>query len=350
MKTFKKSIALMLSAVMLFSTFSFVIANADDGSERPKVNIQVTSPVAGKSAEFTFKVDDKRFAPGIADYLLVGSDPVLLYEMCGRIPASSEECADALYRGTLNSSLSESPNDAKYNTAFYYAISQMMKGGITWIEYDPNEFQKLVDAGLAEQADELKDLPKFDYARKVLQSSAEYGYSFANVFGEGANGIASSARIMSPGDKFRAGKSYMCWCEATIDLKTEAKEMIDVLKTLEPYCKKALEIHKKIAASGEEESEELYAQLDALKAEYSKDLKKAENITEVARKKAADAGDGYPVITVNGEKAEENIKAFRAFIYDFGEAGKEASVLDRITEFFNSIIEFFRNLFSSIKF
>ena len=352
MKTLKKSLALLLSAVMLFSTFAFVVANADYDQQRLKVNVQVTPPVAGKTADFTIKTDDN-FVPGFADVLILNSDPVSVYEMCGKVPSTSGEYVEAMFKGAMKSTSEESPKDAKYFNAYYPAIGQMMKGGIAWIEYDVKDLQKLVDAGLADQAEVdavMKDGLNLDFIGILLQSSSEYGYSFENIGGEKGKGISSSARIMAPGDKFKEGKSYMCWCEASIDLKAEAAEWLNVLKALEPYFKKDAEISKKLDGATEEEREDLNAQRDALKEEYAKDLEKATNIAKAVMNKVGNHDNYYPVVTVNGEKTEENRKSVWCAIYDFGEAEKEPTILDKIIEFFNSISEFFKNLFTSIKF
>ena len=345
MKTLKKSLALLLAAITLFSTLAFVTANADAGDGRQTVNVRVTAPAAGEKAEFSIKVDDERFAPGMADLFLIDTHAETFFAEFGKMP-TSEEVVDKMTADALG----DSGNDAAYYSAYYSSINNMIKSGITWIEYDPNDFQKLVDAGLADKT-ELEELTRSEYIGILLQSSAEYGSSFERTFGDEAKGISSTARFMKPGDTFKEGKSYMCWCEAMPDVKAETVELIKAGNALMPYYEKGAEIGKKLETATEEEAAALNTQLDALNDEYSEKLNKYGEALLAAINKCRDINGEeyfYPVLTVNGEKTEENMKSLWMAYYDFGEV-KTPTILDRIIAFFTGIIDFIKNLFSFIK-
>ena len=347
MKTLKKSLALLLAAITLFSTLAFVTANADAGNGRQRVNVRVTAPAAGEKAEFSIKVDDERFVPGMADLFLIDTHAEAFFAEFGKMP-TSEEVVD---KWTARAAEDNSGNDAAFYSAYYSSINNMIKSGITWIEYDPNDFQKLVDAGLADKT-ELEELTRLEYIGILLQSSAEYGSSFERTFGDEAKGISSTARFMKPGDTFKEGKSYMCWCEATPDVKAETVELIKAGNALMPYYEKGAEIGKKLETATEEEAAALNTQLDALNDEYSEKLNKYGEVRFAAIDKCRDINGGeyyYPVLTVNGEKTEENMKSLWMAYYDFGEV-KTPTILDRIIAFFTGIIDFIKNLFSFVKF
>lgn len=349
MKTLKKSLALLLAAITLFSTLAFVTANADAGNGRQRVNVRVTAPAAGEKAEFSIKVDDERFVPGMADLFLIDTHAEAFFAEFGKMP-TSEEAVDKWTATEDNSR-----NDAAYYAAYYAAydssINNMIKNGIAWIEYDPNDFQKLVDAGLADKT-ELEELTRSEYIGILLQSSAEYGSSFERTFGDEAKGISSTARFMKPGDTFKEGKSYMCWCEASLDVKAETAELIKAGNALMPYYEKRAEICKKRETATEEEAAALNTQLDALNDEYSEKLDNYEEALFAPVYKCRDINGGeyyYPVLTVNGKKTEENMKSLWMAYYDFGEV-KTPTILDRIIAFFTGIIDFIKNLFSFVKF
>lgn len=346
MKTLKKSLALLLAAITLFSTFAFVTANADAGNGRATVNVRVTAPAAGEKAEFSIKVDDERFVPGMADLFLIDTNVETFFAEFGKMPTSEE----AVDKWIARAAEENSGNDAAYYSAYYSAINNMIKKGITWIEYDPNDFQKLVDAGLADKT-ELEELTRSEYIGILLQSSAEYGSSFERTFGDEAKGISSTARFMKPGDTFKEGKSYMCWCEATPDVKAETVELIKAGNALMPYYEKGAEIGKKLETATEEEAAALNTRLDALNDEYSEQLNKYDEALLAAINKCRDINGEeyfYPVLTVNGEKTEENMKSLWMAYYDFGEV-KTPTILDRIIAFFTGIIDFIKNLFSFVK-
>lgn len=344
MKTLKKSLALLLAAITLFSTLAFVTANADAGNGRQTVNVRVTAPAAGEKAEFSIKVDDERFAPGMADLFLLDTHAETFFTEFGKMP-TSEEAVDKMTADALGDSGNE------FDVAYYSAINNMIKSGITWIEYDLNDFQKLVDAGLADKT-ELEELTRLEYIGILLQSSAEYGSSFERTFGDEAKGISSTARFMKPGDTFKEGKSYMCWCEATPDVKAETAELIKAGNALMPYYEKRAEIGKKLETATEEEAAALNTQLDALNDEYSEKLDNYEEALSAPVNKCRDINGEeyyYPVLMVNGEKTEENMKSLWMAYYDFGEV-KTPTILDRIIAFFTGIIDFIKNLFSFVKF
>ena len=344
MKTLKKSLALLLAAITLFSTLAFVTANADAGNGRATVNVRVTAPAAGEKAEFSIKVDDERFVPGMADLFLIGTNAETFFAEFGKMSTSEE-----VVEKWITDALGDSGNE--FDVAYYSAINNMIKKGITWIEYDLNDFQKLVDAGLADKT-ELEELTRLEYIGILLQSSAEYGASFERTFGDEAKGISSTARFMKPGDTFKEGKSYMCWCEATPDVKAETVELIKAGNALMPYYEKGAEIGKKLETATEEEAAALNTQLDALNDEYSEKLNKYGEVRFAAIDKCRDINGGeyyYPVLTVNGEKTEENMKSLWMAYYDFGEV-KTPTILDRIIAFFTGIIDFIKNLFSFVKF
>ena len=344
MKTLKKSLALLLAAITLFSTLAFVTANADAGNGRATVNVRVTAPAAGEKAEFSIKVDDERFVPGMADLFLIGTNAETFFAEFGKM-STSEEVVDKW----ITDALGDSGNE--FDVAYYSAINNMIKKGITWIEYDLNDFQKLVDAGLADKT-ELEELTRLEYIGILLQSSAEYGSSFERTFGDEAKGISSTARFMKPGDTFKEGKSYMCWCEATPDVKAETVELIKAGNALMPYYEKGAEIGKKLETATEEEAAALNTQLDALNDEYSEKLDKYGEVRFAAIDKCRDINGGeyyYPVLMVNGKKTEENMKSLWMAYYDFGEV-KTPTILDRIIAFFTGIIDFIKNLFSFVKF
>ena len=346
MKTLKKSLALLLAAITLFSTLAFVTANADAGNGRQRVNVRVTAPAAGEKAEFSIKVDDERFVPGMADLFLIDTHAEAFFAEFGKMP-TSEEVVD---KWTARAAEDNSGNDAAFYSAYYSSINNMIKSGITWIEYDPNDFQKLVDAWLADKT-ELGELTRLEYIGILLQSSAEYGSSFERTFGDEAKGISSTARFMKPGDTFKEGKSYMCWCEATPDVKAETAELIKAGNALMPYYEKRAEIGKKLETATEEEAAALNTQLDALNDEYSEKLNKYDEALFAAINKRRDINGEeyyYPVLTVNGEKTEENMKGLWMAYYDFGEV-KTPTILDRIIAFFTGIIDFIKNLFSFVK-
>ncbi|MBQ8943297.1 MAG: hypothetical protein IJ050_02240 [Clostridia bacterium] len=347
MKTLKKSLALLLAAITLFSTLAFVTANADSGDGRATVNVRVTAPAAGEKAEFSIKVDDERFVPGMADMFLLDTDAETFFAEFGKMPTSEEAVDKRIARAAEENS----GNDAAYYAAYYSSINNMIKKGIAWIEYDPNDFQKLVDAGLADKT-ELEELTRSEYIGILLQSSAEYGSSFERTFGDEAKGISSTARFMKPGDTFKEGKSYMCWCEASLDVKAETAELIKAGNALMPYYEKRAEIGKKLETATEEEAAALNTQLDALNDEYSEKLDNYEEALSAPVNKCRDINGGeyyYPVLTVNGEKTEENMKSLWMAYYDFGEV-KTPTILDRIIAFFTGIIDFIKNLFSFVKF
>lgn len=186
MKTLKKSLSLLLAAVMLLSTFTFVIANAE-GSVT--VNVQVTMPQVGKKADETIKVDDEKYVPGWPEL-----EEVLL--------AQAEQLKETEFEAVVKAAVP--------------SWIQMLKNGIAWIEYDKNEIQSLVDAGaFSEETDEavLKEMIKeYGFApigELILCASKEYGLS---VTGKDGKEYSTTAKRLEPGDAFKEGKSYICLC------------------------------------------------------------------------------------------------------------------------------------------
>ena len=353
MKNLKKSLAILLAAVMLFSTFAFVTAYADDDNDgRATVNVKVNAPVVGEKADETIIVEDERFVPGYADMLLLDDDPEDFYKNFGKMPTSEE-----VVNNMMKMELDESANsqDKKFREAQTASIGRMIMKGIVWIEYDINDFNKMVDAGAITQ-DELdallKDYSKWDLIEILLQSSEEYGGSF----GESYKGISSTARFMKPGDTFKEGKSYMCCLQASVDIKKEIEDMVTAGNALMPCYERKSEINKKLETATDEEATELNSQLETLEAAISEKSDNYYAYYGAARSKIISInGENYgmPVLTVNGEKTEENMKGMWAAYYDFGEAEKapeEPTFIERVIAFFNSIIDFFRNLFSFINF
>ena len=339
MKTLKKSLALLLAVIMLLSSFAFVIANADDNEGRTVVNIQITPPQAGNKAEETFKVDDERFTPGFADYVSFSESPVDCIARYGKM-LSPEEYVDKMTDG-----FASQQQDA-FLKAYYEALKPMMKNGITWIEYDLNDFQKMIDAGKTTREEleaMLKEYSKLELAGWLLQSSSEYGGKI------GDSEYSTTARFMKPGDTFKEGKSYMCWCEAFVDIKAETAEYIKACNAIKPYFEKYAEINKKRADASEEEDAELKSQLEALDTQYKDGIDAVKAAVTAVQNKVKAAGcSEFPILTVNGEKTEDNRKSLWMACYDFGEAKKAPTILEKIIEFFNSIIELLKNLFGFI--
>ncbi len=351
MKTLKKSLALLLSALMLFSTFAFVVANAEGENTRVTLDIRLDAPTAGKKAPEILPVEDKKFVPGIADVLPFGS-PEDIYNNFGKIPSAEEYMAYAV--GDIGL---EYPELEKEMAAFVSLITQMVKNGIAWIEYEEADIQALIDSGTISK-EEYSRLSA-DYGAApclgyLIDYSKEYGMS---IKGEDGKEYTTSARCMEPGEKFKEGKSYICLCVALADVKKEAAELRKIFESLVPYFEKKAGIDKKLETATGEEAEKLESNLSALKEEYKDKLENYDaQITAIYTKVEEAAGGGYlvPEITVNGKKTLFESEAFYASFYDFGEAEKAPTFLEQIIEFFTNlfnfdfsrIIDFIRNLFS----
>ena len=120
-----------------------------------------------------------------------------------------------------------------------------------------------------------------------------------------------------------------------------------------PYYEKKAVIDKKLETATGEETDKLENELAALREEYKdKYLDYEVKFGAAIGKIAETSGRDFfvPEITINGKKTSPDYDTFWASAYDFGEAEKAPTILDKIIEFFNTISEFFRNLFSSFKF
>ena len=348
MKTLKKSLALLLSAMMLFSTFAFVVASAEGSNDRAVVDLKINAPVAGKKADEAPVIENSKFVPGNSDLIvLIEGDPETCYREFGKMPNVDEymtfDNLAADVKGT---------EEEKYARAVVASLTQMVKNGIAWIEYEEADIQTLIDSGSISKEDYSKYSAEYGAAvcfPYLLTASAEYGLS---VKGKDGKEYSTTARFMEAGEKFKEGKSYLCLCTALADVREETKEVYKAANALMPYCEKKADIQKKLETATGEEADELNSRLEALDEEY-KDKREDYNAKiGVAYTKLTEAtGRAYiPEITVNGKKTVPEYDAFYANVYDFGAAEKAPTILDKIIEFFNTIIEFFRNLFSSFKF
>ncbi len=143
----------------------------------------------------------------------------------------------------------------------------------------------------------------------------------------------------------------MCLCQAWVDIKAETNAYIKSCYAIKPYYEQKAEISKNLQTATEEEAAELNRQLDALNAEYKDGLDAVKaNQTAIQEKIESVGGTNreQPILTVNGEKTEENFKGMWLSIYDFGEAKKAPTLLDRIISFFKRILDFFKSLFDFI--
>ncbi|MBR3438697.1 MAG: hypothetical protein IKH13_04265 [Clostridia bacterium] len=370
MKTLKKTVSLFLSAIMILSVSAFVIANADDNTDPPSdyesesfVNVRINPPVAGEKADETIIVDDERYIPGSYDIRLFwGLYPSDCYDSFGRVP-EPEEYIDKIIEERM------AETDSKYTaffSAYYQAAKHMIKNGIIWVEYEYEDWNKLVRAGLTYYC--IDDNPPFyftqDFVDLLLRSSEVYGLS---VTGDDGKEYSTSTRFMQPGETFKEGKLYICFCNASLDISDELSVLIENVNDLMPYEERWNEINEKLDnTSDEEEKSELYSQRDALEEEYKNENHEyLINNYKLNNRLYKETGDGYgmPWLTVNGEDTgfiyniwldNKEYSLFSARVYDFGinelKIEEPPTFLDRIIDFFNSIIDFFKNLFSFIKF
>lgn len=352
MKTLKKSLALLLSALMLFSTFAFVIANAEDENTRVTLDIRLDAPTAGKKAPEILPIEDKRFVPGDSEliYLLDGH-PENLYKEYGKVPTVDEYmagCAKHL----------EGAKEEKAAMALLALYTQVVKNGIAWVEYEEADIQALIDSGTISKEDYSRLSADYGAApclSYLMYASKVYGQS---IKGKDGKEYTTSARCMEPGESFKAGKSYFCICVAIPDVKKETDELKKATEALMPYYEKKAVIDKKLETATGEEADKLENDLASLGEEYKDKYRDydAKFTTAFAKLSKTAGGGAYaPEITVNTRKTAPDYNNFWASVYDFGAAG---TIFDRIIEFFTDlfdvnffrIVEFFRNLFSSFKF
>ena len=340
MKTLKKSLAVLLAALMLFSTFTFIIANATDKYGRITKNIQIAPPVAGEKAAETFKADDERIVPGNSEMWIYSccQSPEWCYEEFGRIPTVEE-----FFDLCVGEPDPEWEEDMKITKP---AFIQMIKTGILWVEYDDNDIQILVDAGVLSKEDDAEVIKEYGYAplfSYLIGYSKVYGFSV-----EGRKDLFTSSRIMKPGETFKEGKSYICLCMASADIKSDVDELEQITNTLFPYYAKKAEITGKLETATAEEAEKLNNRLESLNVEYADKQAEHKAKTLAIYKKLIDITGNYeygPEITVNGGITAFEPEAFMLSMYDFGEAQKVPTIIDQIISFFDSIIDFIRSFF-----
>ena len=333
MKTVKKSTCILLVICMLISTFAFICVAADAG--RNTVNVRVDVPKAGKKASNSIVVDTENYVPGFSGMPFITgiTDAEEFYNNFGCVP-TAEEYIDSLE----NERIGSNPDYAKYYKAFYSSFKKLATDGIVWIEYDKKDIEKLF-----ELAPEYKDIDRAGLIDMLLSCSDECGVEeYAEI------DFASSARYMQPGYKFKEGKSDACRVYASYNIEKEADALKDAINALMPYCRKKSEIDNKLKTASEDEITALNGELEQLKTQYDKELRDyeaARDTFEELRQKTQ-LSDTIPVITVNGEKTEEQTSGGGyGYFYDFGKAEK-ATVIDLIIEFFENIVNFFKNLFN----
>ncbi len=344
----KKAVCLLITLITIFSAFAFAFnANAANEKEKVTLNLQINQPVAGRKADSTIKIDDEKFVPGNSGLILFSvSDPGYCSENFGKFPSIDEVMVPELWIGGLAGTKEE-----KLCKAYFSSITQMVKNGIAWIEYDKNDIQTLIDADLVSERalEEYKEYRNAPITGYLLEISREYGLS---IIGKDGKEYSTSARCMEPGEKFKEGKSYICMCAASADITADIEELSKAVNDYIPFSKKANAITEKLRTATEAEAEELNAQLEALRDEYKKEesayLVKSKEISEKIHE--ITGGDGVcPDITVNGEKTIYEPEGFYASFYDFGEAEESPSFIEQIIAFFRSIIETITNLFPFIR-
>ncbi|MBR0112722.1 MAG: hypothetical protein IJM02_03150 [Clostridia bacterium] len=344
MKTLKRSLAILLSVIMVFSTFAFVIFASAEG-EAVTVDVAVNPPQATKKADTTFTTNNEKFVPGNLPYLTFAlANPGTNYgfDEFGGVPSE-----DQVLNVVKNANMPQggTPEEIKAGTALCDALLQVIKNGIAWVEYDINEYHKLVDGGVLteEELDNyLKNNDKNDLILGLLSSSSEFGLSFANCFdNEKAKDVSSTAKYLKPGDSFKEGKSYACCFQICPNINIEGLK--SAVNALAPYCEKKADIKKKLETASEDERVNLNNELENLDITYEKELNA---FMDVADDLYNAENEGYSA-TINGKDAEEIGTELGMFwTYDFGEAAKKPTIIDMIKDFFRNIIEFIKNLFN----
>ena len=333
MKTVRKGISIILVICMLISTFAFICASADTG--RVTVNVRADAPKAGLKANYSIEVDTEHYVPGLSGmpFITGMTDAGFYCEEFGKVP-TMEEFIDYM----SDKRVEGVPEAAKYYKAYYSALKHAMTGGIAWIEYDEKDIEKLF-----ELAPEYKDIDRAGLIDMLLSCSDECGVEeYAEI------DFASSARYMQPGDKFKEGKSYACRVYASYNIEKEADALKDAINALMPYCRKKSEIDNKLKTASEDEITALNGELEQLKTQYDKELRDYEAVRDTFEelRQKTQLSDTIPVITVNGEKTEEQTSGGGyGYFYDFGKAEK-STVIDLIIEFFENIVNFFKTLFN----
>lgn len=321
-KTIKKSIALLMTAIMLASTFTFICS-----AGRETVNVTVTAPKVGEKAEYSLEIENENYIPGILPVLAFEfwRSAENNYEMFGKVP-TMDECGD-IFRNMADS-ISSDEDEPYYKSykAMYSAEADMFKTGIMWFEYDEADLEKLY-----EQEPTFKNESRKDAIIALFNYSEEYGL--------GDEIYSSTIKYLKPGDSFVEGKSYACCVQ--IIKKYDEKALNEVYltaKALSTYFEKKIEINKKLENADEAEITKLNSELEALDNQYREKLDKYD-----AAKRNITFGNN-PVITVNGSQTEEHTKGLWFAFHDFGEAEKGLTMLGRIIAFFQSIIDFFKSL------
>ena len=357
MKSIKKSLAILLAAITLFSSFAVVFASAENNG-KTVTNVQVAAPVIGeKSDEITVKTDDERYVPGSSvsvyeeNHIMEIEKFYNLYKTYGHI-ITPEEYVE-IYLSNLNA-VNEASKEYKYYKAVMSAIIRLFNTGIIWTEYEMKdvEFYEEFSKNYLENydAEQKNEFIGAVVIQVLLHSSSEYGLSFEDTLGEKAKGRSSTARIMQPGDTFKEGKSYMCWCAIETDAKKEINNLLKAQEALIPYCNKKAETEKKLETASEEEKAALNNQLESLKTEYKAELDDYE-----AKKESVEYALSYdymPDFTINGEKAAflgYSLQCY-GYGYDFGEAEeapKKMTFIEKVIAFFERILDFFRRIFGS---
>lgn len=332
MKTVKKSLALLLSAIMIFSSFALISSAAE---KSPKtINVQVNAPVVGEKADETIKIDDAKYKPGVDEayefevFYRHGGIWSEIESFNNKLPTTAEVF------DKMQESIPEGDKYTALERAQIEAQKQMITKGITWLEYDEKEIEEFYKI-----QPEYKNENKYFTLIKTANYSKEYGL--------GDETFSSTTKFLKPGDSFKEGKSYVCFVETEMEMKDKLDTLRAAANELIPYYREKNEINKQLSDATEEKAAELNSKLETLEKNY-----KAKNEAYEAAIKAIDDlkqfENGYPAITVNGEATTEITKGIWLAYYDFGKAAEKQTFLDIIKAFFNNIIEFFRNLFSDI--
>ena len=165
-KTIKKSIALLMAAIMLASTFTFICS-----AGRETVNVTVTAPKVGEKAEYSLEIENENYIPGVLPVLAFEfwRSAENNYEMFGKVP-TMDECGD-IFRNMADS-ISSDEDEPYYKSykAMYSAEADMFKTGIMWFEYDEADLEKLY-----EQEPSFKNESRKDAIIALFNYSEEYG-------------------------------------------------------------------------------------------------------------------------------------------------------------------------------
>ncbi len=356
--TITKKISALLLAVITLFTSAAMAANAYDNSVRETVNAEIDEPTAGKKADFSMTLDNNSFKPGIQDVYLL--DIYKNYEGAYKSNVkSAEDYIDYLSRNAkepaMKYMIEEMSYDKKTVEKFYDiedkrsdAIKEMQLNGVMWIEYDKSLFDGMVVPDGANPEKYKYEYLMFFYSYKeaVEAGIKEYIDLFGELLPKDTVKKIPFPRFLKSGDRIKKGKCYFCCLNAVRDQSEFINKINPLCKDLEPYYDKLFELEEKEEKATEAEKEKIEAEIDNLRKKYEKEINLYTQSIEDYKQNTKNL---KPILTVNGkEMAESYDSDIWVSLHDYGEAkqSEEFDLIGALEEFFESIVDFFKKLFS----